>query len=169
MAQTGHGPKRSQWGSPLGIGFVLILFVSAGCVGPHAGGYGSIVPDGEIGRSFETYQPDPGLQYYISGSDALPNAIMGLDKTYALESTLWKKVAMTPQALRDLVTHMHIAAPIMHGFALIDPQGKRIGVWYSILSATTWLRMQDEHTVVIATPELHTYEKIERWNLDKVP
>ena len=146
----------------------LILFLSAGCVGLHTGNYGSIVPDEEIGRTFEAYTPDPGLNYYISGSDALPNVIMGLDKAYTLESTLWKRVEMTPQTLRTLVTHMHIAAPTMNGFAIFDPTGNRIGVWYSILSATTWVKMKDEHMVVIATPELNTYEKTERWPRDRI-
>lgn len=146
----------------------LILFISAGCVGLHTGNYGSIVPDEEIGRTFEAYTPDPRLNYYISGPDSLPNVIMGLDKAYTLESTLWKRVEMTPRTLRALVTHMHIAAPTMHGFAIFDPAGNRIGVWYSILSATTWLKMKDEDTVVIATPELHTYEKTERWPRDRI-
>jgi hypothetical protein len=43
---------------------------------------------------------------------------------------------------------------------MLDDKGRRIGVWYSILTAPTFVRMQEEGTVRIDTPELETYEKI---------
>ncbi len=42
---------------------------------------------------------------------------------------------------------------------MLDNNGKPIGVWYSILSAQTFLRMNDDGTVRIDTPDLDTYEK----------
>ena len=153
---------------PLCIICALVILVSAGCVGPHAGNYGRVIPDGDVTGAFETYQTDPDLTYYISGSDVYPNAIMGLRKAYTLDSTLWKKFKMTPQVLRELVTNMQMKAPILHGFTLVDNRGNRIGVWYSLLSATTSLWMKDDHTVVILTPALDTYEKIERWPVRRI-
>ncbi len=41
-----------------------------------------------------------------------------------------------------------------------DDKGRPIGVWYSILTARTFLRMQENGTVRIDTPELDTYEKV---------
>ncbi|MBW2672553.1 MAG: hypothetical protein JRD89_03940 [Deltaproteobacteria bacterium] len=147
---------------------VLVLLVSAGCAGLHARDYGRIIPDGDVTEAFGTYQTDPDLTYYISGSDVYPNAIMGLNRAYILDSTLWKKLKMTPQVLRELVTNMQMKATIQHGFVLVDPEGNRIGVWYSILSATTSLWMKNDHTVVIVTPDLDTYEKIERWPFSRM-
>jgi len=153
---------RSRLKPPLYSICALVLLVSAGCAGLHAGHYGEFVPDGDVTAAFESYQPDPDLGYYISGSEVFPNAIMGLNRAYTLDSTLWKKRTMTPGILRELVTNMQMKDPILHGFALVDNTGNRIGVWYSLLSATTALWMKDGHTVVILTPALDTYEKIER-------
>jgi len=47
---------------------------------------------------------------------------------------------------------------LLHGFALSDNNGRPIGVWYSILEARTFLRMKDDGTVRIDTPDLYTYE-----------
>ena len=153
---------------PLYLLSLLLLCLPVGCGGLHDGDYGRIVPDGGVQQTFESYQPDPDFNYYISGSDAQPNAILGINKDYILESTLWKRIEMTPRVLRDLVTHMKIGAPIIHGFVLLNHAGDRIGVWYSILSATTWFRMTGNHTIVVATPELHTYEKRERWSPERM-
>ncbi|MDD5724204.1 MAG: hypothetical protein PHY29_10780 [Syntrophales bacterium] len=168
MSPTENRGPWTRWKSPLCIIVcVFALLASTGCAGPHVRNYGRIIPDGDVTGAFEEYQSDPDLNYYISGSDVYPNAIMGLNKAYTLDSTLWKKVEMTPQTLRELVTNMQMKVPIQHGFALFDNRGNRIGVWYSILSATTSLWTKD-NTVVILTPALDTYDKSERWPLRRI-
>ncbi len=118
----------------------------------------------EVTRTFETYQISSEYDYYISGSDVYPNAIIGLDKAYTLETDLWKKVEMTPKKLRELVTDMKDKATTvnygmpLYGFVMLDDKGKQIGVWYSILGAKTFLRMKDNRTVIIYTPDIDTYE-----------
>ena len=49
----------------------------------------------------------------------------------------------------------------LHGFTMFDDKGKKIGIWYSILSVQTTLIMKDEHTVIIYTPDIDTYLKYE--------
>jgi hypothetical protein len=152
----------------LSIVYTLLVLSLTGCAGPNLALYGGIIPDGEVTESFEGYRIDPDLNYYISGSDMYPNAIMGLGKAYTLDSTLWKKVEMTPGQLREFVTNMRRKVLVVHGFALVDNRGNRIGVWYSLLSATTSLRMEDDRTVVIPTPALNTYEETERWPFRRI-
>ncbi|MEN6321268.1 MAG: hypothetical protein ABFD82_21305 [Syntrophaceae bacterium] len=144
---------------------ILLLIASVGCAGSTAQHYGRIVPDGNATQVFEKYQIDPNYNYYISGSDVYPNAFIGLDKSYILESTLWKKVEMTPKKFRDLVQDMQSKASnisqSLHGFAMFDDKDRKIGIWYSILSVKTTLRMKDERTVIIYTPDIDTYLKYE--------
>jgi hypothetical protein len=86
-----------------------------------------------------------------------------LDKAYNLEPDLWKRVDMTPQKLRELVTDTQNKVRSVNirlslkGFALFDDKGKQIGTWYSIITATTSLKMKDDRTVVIITPDIDTY------------
>ncbi len=143
---------------------ILLILFSFGCAGLGLGNYGKIVPDGNVMHAFETYQVNPGLNYYTSGSDVYPNAIMGIDKRYSLNSTLWKKVEFTPQTLKALVDNMQAKVSeinqSLHGFTILDTKGNDIGIWYSILSARTTVKIED-HSVVIFTPDLDTYDKYE--------
>jgi hypothetical protein len=147
--------------------WVLMLLPSAGCTGSLFKNYGRIEPDGAVTNAFEKYQVNPKYNYYISGSEVYPNAIIGLDKAYALEPDLWKPVEMTPKKLRELVQYMHDKASnvsiglALHGFVMLDDKGKQIGVWYSILEAKTSLKMKDDRTVIIITPDIDTYLKYE--------
>lgn len=144
-------------------GIILALLITSvqGCSGFK--NYGRFSPDRETTQAFDNYQIDPKMNYYISGSDVYPNALMGLDKRYILDSSLWKKVNMTPEMMKELVSNMKQKTSTIYqnlfGFVLLDPQGKQIGVWYSILSAKTAFRLKEDNQVEVLTPDLNTYEK----------
>jgi hypothetical protein len=139
--------------------------LSSGCNGSLFKNYGRITPDGNVTNAFEKYQVNPNYNYYISGSDVYPIAIIGLDKALTLEPDLWKKVDMTPAKLRELVLDMKLKVSslswklFLNGFAMFDDKGNQIGIWYSILGVKTSLSMKDEHTVIIITPAIGTYLK----------
>lgn len=143
---------------------VFLILSSFGCAGLHSGSYGKIAPDRNVTYAFETYQVNPDLIYYISGSDVYPHAIIGIDKSYTLKSELWKKREFTPETLKVLIEDMKDRVmefyEILHGFDILDNAGNDIGDWYSILSATTTVRVED-HNVIIITPDIDTYEKYE--------
>lgn len=147
---------------------ILFCAALASCVAVNsylAKKWGRIVPDKEATAAFETYQISADFNYYISGSDVYPTAILGLNKAYALDSTLWKKVDLSPAKLREMVTDMKVKARDIgqnqFGFAVLDNQGRKIGVWYSLLTATAPVRIKDDNTVIIYTPDQDTYEKYE--------
>ncbi len=144
---------------------LLTLLPYSGCSSLHLKNYGRIIPDRDATIAFEKYQMNTDFNYYISGSDVYPNAFIGLDKSYTLDSDLWKKVEMTPAKFREIVQYMQSKAfttsQPQHGFAMFDDKGNKIGIWYSILSAKTTLQMKDERTVIIYTPDIDTYLKYE--------
>lgn len=147
----------------------MILILSLGllsCSGSLFQNYGRILPSGEAARNLENGVVFPELRYYISGSDLYPNAFIGLHRDYQLDrETLWKEVAITPGKLREIVGFMKAKAfeyrQFQHGFDLIDTRGQKIGFWYSILAARTFLRFEEDGTVTIVTPDLDTYERLE--------
>jgi len=144
---------------------ILILCLStAACSASLFRNYGRINPNGEVTKAFEGYQVNSEFHYYISGADINPNALMGLHKDYRLDpSTLWRKVEMSTAKMKEIVEGMKTKAfehhQFQYGFEMSDPKGRSIGVWYSILTARTFLRMNDDGTVRIDTPDLDTYEK----------
>ena len=148
---------------------IMLLLFTVGCASAPVKNYGSIVADGRVMQAFDKFKVNPNYNYFYSGSDVYPNAVIGLDKTYTLESDLWKKVDMTPSKLKEIVTFMKDKAATvnlttaLHGFAILDDKGKQIGVWYSIFRATTTasVRMMGDKTVQIDTPDVDTWLKLE--------
>jgi hypothetical protein len=150
--------------------FYLLLAAwlsTVACTGPLFRSYGRISPSSETTRSFESYHVNAEYRYYISGSDLYPNAFMGLHRDYHLDpSTLWKEVAMTPEKMEEIVKNMQTKAReysmYQTGCDMSDEKGRQIGVWYSILAARTFLRIQEDGIVRIDTPPLETYEKFKQ-------
>jgi hypothetical protein len=143
------------------MGMIMVLFVviiMAGCTG---GRYGNIFPDGQVTKDFDAFKIDPGMNYYYSGPDLYPNALIGLKKQYILDSDLWKPFKPTPESFRDMIIHMQDKAQeyreLQHGFIMYDDKGQPIGVWYSILKARTFTQMGEENKVRVVTPDLMIY------------
>ncbi|OPY85275.1 MAG: hypothetical protein A4E71_02159 [Smithella sp. PtaU1.Bin162] len=155
-----------KWGKILLLIIVCTLIASCASVNSFfTENWGKMRPDGAAKESFETYQVRPDYNYYISGSDVYPFAILGLHKTCMLESDLWKKISPTPEKMKELVLDMQSKALDMgqkqFGFAVFDNKEKQIGIWYSILSATAPVEMKGEGKVTIYTPDPDTYDKDE--------
>ena len=147
------------------VSCVFLILSSFGCAGLHSGSYGKITPDRNVTQAFETYQVNPDLNYYTSGSDIYPHAIIGINKNYTLRSELWKKREFTPGILKNLVEDMQFKVmqfyETPYGFDILDNDGNDIGDWYSIFSATTIVKTGKDRSVMIITPDIDTYEKYE--------
>ena len=147
--------------------FLALCLVLTACTGQIFRNYGRIDVNGKVTDAFERYEVNPNLRYYISGADLNPNALMGLHREYRLDpATLWREVEMTPERLKGIVEGMKTMASgffqFQYGFEITDNRGRPIGVWYSILEARTFVRMNEDGTVRIDTPDLETYEKLRR-------
>jgi hypothetical protein len=74
-------------------------------------------------------------------------------------------VDMSPPKMQKIIEGMKAKVSelqtTLHGFVLSDDNGRPIGLWYSILKARTSLRINDDGTVRIDTPDLDTYESRE--------
>ena len=144
--------------------FVFLMAFTAECATLYKN-YGKIEPNGKVTQSLELYQIDPDLNYYISGSASYPNAIIGLKNSYTLDSDRWKKIEMTPAVLKDLVSNMQSRAlqfgGYLQGSVILDDKGRQLGIWYSLLDVNTFVKMEDENTVIINTPPLDTFNKHE--------
>ena len=142
---------------------LLTLWAMIGCMSVNSR-YGSIVPDQAAEKSFETFQLDPEMNYYYSGPDQYPNALIGLKKAYVLDNDLWKTLEPTPKIFKDKIRSMKEKARLyggnQYGFAIRDPQGKTIGIWYSLLSVQILtVKMGAGNKVIVYTPELDAYQE----------
>jgi hypothetical protein len=90
----------------LAVAVVLFLIVRT----ISSGRYGELRPNEEVTGAFEAFRTDPGMEYYISGSDVYPNAIIGIDKSLTLETNLWKKRELNVGGMKELVGNMRSRA-----------------------------------------------------------
>ena len=123
--------------------------------------YGKIEPNGKVSEAYGRFRVDPDLNYYISGSDVHPNAIIGIDKAWTLESDLWKKKDLDSQRMKELVQNMQAKSAerilTLHGFDIFDNRGTKIGDWFSIMGVTTIVEVTGEKTVIVHTPPVDMY------------
>ena len=155
------------------LSLILILCLgAAACSGSLFRNYGRINPHMEVTRAFEGYRVNIEFRYYVSGALHYPNALMGLHRDYRLDpAALWREVpGMTTARMKEIVDNMKTKASehnlFQYGFEMSDNQGRPIGVWYSILWARTFLRINEDGTVRIDTPDLDVYDRLERDAVD---
>lgn len=121
------------------------------------GRYGSLRPSLETTDAYLSFQVDPGMRYYLSGSDLYPNAIIGIRKAWTLESDLWKPVDLDPKMLKELIFNIKskwMGAGVMPGgYEIFDDREEKIGGWFSLpgQNITVWIR--GENRVELSTPE----------------
>lgn len=138
------------------VNIILLLAVFLSCLG-CAGKWGKIRPDANVTSSFEKFQINSDMEYYISGGDDYPTSILGLYKAYTLETDLWKKLEINPKTFSYLVTNMQSRLLInsfdyQQGFTVLDDNGRQIGVWYSLLMGNIIIQIKDDNKVIIQPP-----------------
>jgi hypothetical protein len=154
--------KRNKGETPRRLMVVLLICLCLSCAVID---YGSILPDRGAEGDFEAMRMDSRLNYYYSGPDALPNAIVGLNKKYTIMPDLWKPVE-NEKSFADQIKAMRARAialgTLPRGFLIRDHKGYPIGTWFSLLQGRTYVKMGKDREVIIETPELLLYEKNER-------
>jgi hypothetical protein len=134
----------------------IMLMLTAGSA---SASYGNLKLDAGIQKAFDNNEILTGYNYYFSGPYYAPNAILGVDKAYHLDSRFWKPAKMTAQRLRDWLWWMNLdynstygAAP--RAYRIYDQNGKAIGFWYSAWTFTV-IQSKADNQVSIYTPFVH--------------
>lgn len=146
------------------IAAVIIALASILLIRWRAGArYGTISPSRDVTTAYEDFSVDPDQHYYISGSDACPNAIIGVSKSWTLESDLWKKRDLDSQGMKELVLDMQSKTAeqntVLHGFVILDNKGNKIGDWFSVMGFHVTVEITGERSVIIDTPPIDTYRQ----------
>jgi len=138
--------KFYRLSSVIGLG---LLFLLCSCTTSN---YGKLQPSPEITKIFDEDRILSDHSYYYSGLQGVPDAIVGIQSNYSLKSKRWQQVDLTSLLLRkwvDRMTYVHTVTP--RGAWILDPDGNRIGVWYSARHQAT-VRVEQGNRVVIFPP-----------------
>lgn len=143
---------------------ILSILFFSGCASMMHG-YGTFAPDQDAEKNFESFQIDPDINYYYSGSDVYPIVIMGLKKQYVLDNDLWTPLQSDPKLFKNLIQDMQQKARdhgvMQRGFVLKSPDGQIIGVCYCTYKVRMSLKMGEGNKVVVYTPDVNSYPYME--------
>jgi len=131
--------------------FAIILLLSS-C---QAGKSGHLRINNDVTATFEKCTVLPGYDYYYSGSDVQPEAILAVKTSYTFEKGLWKAIKLDKKQLCDW---MYMIDPTYRnvrnrydGYNILSAEGKDIGLWYSREKRATIKELEDGK-LVIYTP-----------------
>jgi hypothetical protein len=125
-------------------------------------------------KTFSLTNPEVILFIYYVGPDSRPDAIMGIQSIYTLETTQWTQFDPSDETLKNSVDYMnfHHSTRVRnypYGFFIIGPEGSRIGIWYSIWDWTTVI-MEEDNRIKVFPPakedQFRNGDKRERMQLD---
>ena len=144
---------------PIPIVVLAVLAVLGLALWRFSGGrYGRLRPSREALEVYGAFRVDPGREYYTSGPDAWPHAVLGLDRSWVLESDLWKRRDLDVQGMQTLVEGMQARAmerlAFLEGFEILDDRGAAIGSWLSVPGWNIVIRITGERRVEISTPPI---------------
>ena len=131
----------------------VLCLLSASALFGCSENYGRLQRSREADQIFTSYQVLPDHQYYFTGPEGRPDAIMGIQNDYILETTQWTQFDASEVILKKWVDtinfHYNTSARFWpYGFVILDPEGSRLGIWYSIWDWTTVLRKDDNRIQV---------------------
>ena len=155
--------KRSTWKGL--ISFFLISALAVALVGCAAtGNRGTLQSDLELNRMILAYEIVPDHNYYFSGKVDRPNAILGIHKSYQLVSQLWTPAQISSAQLAKWIQAIgpekYQGPTGYHAAYILDPEGKKVGIWYSIMQTTT-VEFLEGNKIKVNSPDLYPPSKLE--------
>ncbi|MDX1775102.1 MAG: hypothetical protein R3297_00815 [Desulfobulbales bacterium] len=145
---------------------LLTIFLFIGCSGAN---YGKLDRDRDLDNMFLKYEVLTDHRYYISGGYAAPNAIMAIHRDYELYNPgdLWVPVANVDSLqMRKWIDTIAPEQNYRYANAyfaayILDPQGERIGAWYSYENFAT-IKFLDGNRIQVTPPDLFPNIQLQR-------
>ena len=135
----------------------VISFFFSGCAG--TGNYGTLRLDRELDKMFLSYQVLPDYNYYASGGYDKPNAILGVHKDYLMVTDFfWRSIpnvnsAQIQKWIRTIAPEDRGPGHNYSAAYILDPEGKQVGIWYSIENSTV-VKFLEENKIEVYAPDL---------------
>jgi len=114
--------------------FILVMLIVSTMISGCFENYGRLKHNDEVTRAFQTYQMEPEYKYYYYGRTNMPYAIVGIDRTYHMQSRVWREVDHDTEQFKKMIFWVwdDIFLPFsLSGAYITDPGGKKVGIWYS--------------------------------------
>ena len=137
------------------IGFIVLFISRSGEI------YGMLKPSETVTASFESHRREPDLDYWFSGPESQPLAVIGVAKRFRFDSAQhWMKIGPEGESLQRLIEGMQSKALQMNrnlrGFEMVDQLGERIGEWYSAVGIQAVIKRTGIDSVEVWPPSMES-------------
>jgi hypothetical protein len=124
---------------------ICVLALIAGC----AGTYGSLKRDTGVQQAFESNQVPMDYKYYYYG-DSEPYVVIGIEPKYEMESKMWREVTPDTEDFKEMIRWIwEDYGYYKFGADILDPRGKKMGIFYSSIRGTSVKFMNDNQIMVM--------------------
>ena len=138
-----HNPNRLMGRQVLAAVAILAVFI--GC----SANYGRLEISNAVEQAFRNNEMLDHYQYYYSGRENKPSAIIGIDPAFQFSSKFW--TAIEPSQFTTMVGRMFPEYGFLYGAYMMNPEGKKAGVWYSWVN--TYTIKFDGDRIIVFSPE----------------
>lgn len=133
---------------------IFAILLTEGCAYP----YGHLQRNDAVTQLFRSNSVPETYRYYIDGRTGMPNAIVGIDPQFELVPHYWEPVKPNSEDFARKVVFIWLPQdwtryPDGQGAYIVDRQGNRIGIWYSMYAHTT-IVVHPDRRVEIYSPAL---------------
>ena len=128
------------------VAVVVLVLMAAGC----NQNYGRFSMDTQVSQAFRTGTVQPEFNYYYTGRDTMPYAIIGIDRTYTVPSRYWIPFEPEPDKLKEMSGNMYWKMRYdPYGSYILASDGTIIGVWFSSVRNRSAKVDQQQRTVEV--------------------
>ncbi|MGB7919697.1 MAG: hypothetical protein WCF40_06530 [Desulfobacterales bacterium] len=113
--------------------------------------YGRLEINSAVEQAFRNHEMLDHYQYYYSGRENKPSAIIGIDPAFQFSSKYW--TAIEPSQFETMVGRMFPEYGFLYGAYILAPDGRKAGVWYSWVNIFT-AKFEDDR-IIVFSPEPH--------------
>ena len=138
---------------------LAVAIVMGGLLGGCAIGFSNYRRSHDVSQQFEKGEIAAGYQYYVAGPESKPMAIVAIKADYRMQSNNWRKIELDNASLKALVKRISFVLGseykeeqmIPNGAYIVDADGTRIGMWYSVWDYSR-ITFVDDKVITIANP-----------------
>jgi len=129
------------------LAIFLVLMILPGCLGS----YGRLNSNPDLTVAFRDRQALPDFNYYYTGRENLPYAVVGIDPRYEFQDRVWHPIETKEEIYRKAASVTAWDEQWARGKDILDAEGNRIGVWFSYYDTTT-VKLGPDNKVAVYSP-----------------
>jgi len=121
--------------------YIILLNLLTNCAG--TANYGTVKRDTSVTEKFKSFEINPNYNYFYFGKEERPFSILGIERSYTVESKFWYPIELNKEQLQRWIIAFEArqvyqtadgATKVNYrGSMILNPQGGSAGVIYSML------------------------------------